>query len=50
MASLIENAAADKSQVSEDIEEIKSSVVMVKNGLGAKIDHLAVSLFSHSVL
>ena len=43
MASLIESAASEKTQVSEKIEEIKSSVALVKTGLTTKIDHLAVS-------
>ena len=43
VASLIENAASDKSQMSERIEKIESNVVLVKTGLGAKIDNIAVS-------
>ena len=43
MASLIDNAASDKSQLSDRIQKIESSVISVKNGLGAKIDHVAVS-------
>ena len=43
VATLIENAAFDKSQVSERFETIESNVDLVKNGLGAKIDHVAVS-------
>ena len=43
VASLLENAASDKNQVAEEIKEIKSSVAMVKTGLGAQIDRIAVS-------
>ena len=43
MASLIENASSDKSEVSEKIEEIKSSVALVETGLTSKLNHLAVS-------
>ena len=43
VASLINNEASDKSQLSDRIEKIESSMISVKNGLGAKIDHVAVS-------
>ena len=43
VASLIDNAASDKSQLSDRIEEIESNVIAVKTRLGAKIDHVAVS-------
>ena len=43
VASLLENAASDKNQVAEEIKEIKSSVALVKTGLGAQIDRIAVS-------
>lgn len=43
VASLIENASSDQIEVSEQIEDIKSSVVLVKTGLTTKINHLAVS-------
>ena len=36
VASLLENAASDKNQVAEEIKEIKSSVALVKTGLGAQ--------------
>ena len=41
--SLIENASVDKTKVSEQMNEIKSSVALVKTGLTSKINHLAVS-------
>ena len=43
VASLLENAASDKIQISTEIKEIKSSVALVKTGLGAEINRLAVS-------
>ena len=43
VASLIENASSDKSEVSEQMKEIKSSVALVKSRLTTKIDNLAVS-------
>ena len=43
VASLIKNAASEKSQMSERIEKIESNVVLVKTGLGAQIDNIAVS-------
>ena len=43
VASLLENAASNKIQVSAEIKEIKSSVALVKSGLGAEIDRLSVS-------
>ena len=43
VASLLENAASDKKQVAEEMKEIKSSVAMVKTGLGGQIDRIAVS-------
>ena len=43
VASLVENAASDKKQVAEEMKEIKSSVAMVKTGLGGQIDRIAVS-------
>ena len=43
VASLLENVASDKIQVSAEIKEIRSSVALVKSGLGAEIDRLAVS-------
>ena len=45
VASLLKNAASNKNQVAEEINEIKSSVAMVKTGLGAQIDRLAVSQY-----
>ena len=44
VASLLENAASDKKQVAEEMKEIKSSVAMVKTGLGGQIDRIAVSI------
>ena len=41
--SLIENASVDKTKVSQQMNEIKSSVALVKTGLTSKINHLAVS-------
>ena len=43
VASLIEHASSDKNEVSDQIEEIKLNVSMVKTGLTTKMDHLAVS-------
>ena len=43
VASLIDNTATDKIQVSKRFEKIESNVIAVKTGLGAKIDHVAVS-------
>ena len=43
VASLLENEASNKIQVSAEIKKIKSSVASVKTGLGAEIDRLAVS-------
>ena len=43
VASLLEDAASGKNQVAEEIKEIRSSVAMVKTGLGAQIDRIAVS-------
>ena len=43
VASLLENAASDKKEFAEEMEEIKSSVAMVKTGLGGQIDRIAVS-------
>ena len=40
---MIENAAADKREASQKIEEIKSSVSLLKTGLTTKIDNFAVS-------
>ena len=40
---MLENAASDKKQVAEEMKEIKSSVAMVKTGLGGQIDRIAVS-------
>ena len=45
--SLIETAASDKSQLSKRFEKIESNVISVKTGLGAKIDHVAVSKHSY---
>ena len=41
--SLMKNASVDKTKVSEQMNEIKSSVALVKTGLTSKINHLAVS-------
>ena len=43
VASLLDNAASDKNEVAEEIKEIKSSMLLVKTGLGAQIDRIAVS-------
>ena len=40
---LIENASVDKTEVSEQMNQIKSSVALMKTGLTTKINHLAVS-------
>ena len=40
--SLIENASIDKTKVSEQMNEIKSSVALVKTGLTTQINILAV--------
>ena len=40
---MLESTAADKKHVSSEIENIKSNVALVKSGLGAEIDRLAVS-------
>ena len=42
MVSLIENASVDKTKVSEQMNEIKSSVALVKTGLTTQINILAV--------
>ena len=42
MVSLIENASVDKTKVSEQMNEIKSSVALMKTGLTTQINILAV--------
>ena len=42
MVSLIENASVDKTKVSEQMNEIKSSVALVKTGLTTQINILTV--------
>ena len=42
MVSLIENASVDKTKVSKQMKEIKSSVALVKTGLTTQINILAV--------
>ena len=41
--SLIKNASVDKAKVSEQMNQIKSSVALMKTGLTTKINHFAVS-------
>ena len=42
MVSLIENASVNKTKVSEQMNEIKSSVALVETGLTTQINILAV--------
>ena len=42
MVSLIENASVDKTKVSEQMNEIKSSVALMETGLTTQINILAV--------